>query len=253
MQKLNIWYMSNAGIILETEDINIGFDIFTGENISPYMGLMENHRNLLMEGCFFPIVELLTVTHEHHDHFSCKKTGDYLRRHEHTLFWGTKKTQEELIKEEFISPGRFLSETSQGKNPLWEHANVRIRRIRSSHMGNEALKTEHDSLLVETDQKHLLITGDARPGESFYRRLRQYTQKIDVLICPFPFLGLKSARKCLAESFSPDQIFLVHLPSPELDPGNWISSTVKICQEARDGLARPVYCQTAGKCYRLGS
>lgn len=54
MQKLNIWYMSNAGIILETEDINIGFDIFTGENISPYMGLMENHRNLLMEALFFP-------------------------------------------------------------------------------------------------------------------------------------------------------------------------------------------------------
>ncbi len=248
---MNMWHVSNAGVILEINNLLIGIDMITESQIAPYMYQDIHTLKSITNSGILSDLNLLTVTHGHSDHFSCKKTGAFLRKHPQTMFWGSYKATEELIKGEQISPKRFYTENHNKNLNFLKREGVLIQRIPSIHMGNPQLHTEHHSILISFEDFHILFSGDARPGAGFYKSIKEYTDHIHALIAPFPCLGLKSARKCLSQYFLPDKIFLVHLPAPDSDTGNWISSAKKVCQDAHDDLPDPIFCNTLGKCYSL--
>ncbi len=255
---MKMWHVNNAGILLEIDQLFIGIDIFTEKEIKPYMFQNIYKLKTVMDNDLLSKIRLLLATHDHRDHFSPKETGSFLRSHPEAFFWGTQKTIDLLREHEHITSERFYTpdiDLKDSKIRCFTHTlqqkGIRIQRIPSAHMGKSHLQTEHDSILITWNQCHILISGDARPGASFYKSIKSYTDTIEILIAPFPFLGLKSARRYLSDYFSPQQIFLLHLPAPQWDTGEWLFNTKKICQTANDRLPDPIFCEKPGNCYTL--
>lgn len=223
-------HMSNAGVIIQLDELSLGIDLFTEHTIPPYQPMPEELRDSLMQS--EKSLTLLTGTHCHGDHYQSGRTGAYLSAH---------------------SLCSFFMPALEGRPSEvfhWEKGSLRLIFLPTVHMG-QFLDIPHYSILILWENHSIFISGDARPSAALYQTLSSYIRNLDVLICPFPCLSLKSARKNLSSFFVPRQIFLVHLPDPLLDEAQWTAAAKKICATASDALPTPVFCENLGACYPL--
>ena len=97
----------------------------------------------------------------------------------------------------------------------------------------------------------MVLLGDAWPREELFARIGAWEQTPDILIAPFPVIGLPSSRRLLVKHLKPAQILALHLPKPERDSQNWLASAEKVCESAKDGLPMPWFGEKPGKMYCL--
>ena len=222
-----LFHVGNAGVILKLGGQWVGIDVFTGREIKPYQPLPETLEQKLLCDAGCPEIGLLVVTHSHRDHFHPQKVSAYLKTHSSALVLAG--------DQDFM--GRYGALT--------------LYLLSTEHMGNVYRDVRHYSVLLQYQGQELFVSGDATPDHRLYGHLRGYCRKLSVLIAPFPALGLPGARKCLLQFCRPDQIFLVHFPSPGEDMEGWIKSTVESCRKMGEELPYPVYCLEAEERYPL--
>lgn len=246
-----LFHVGNAGVILKLGGQWVGIDVFTGREIKPYQPLPETLEQKLLCDAGCPEIGLLVVTHSHRDHFHPQKVSAYLKTHSSALVLAGDDILS-ILAEAGVSSSRFLrKERLSDQDFMGRYGALTLYLLSTEHMGNVYRDVRHYSVLLQYQGQELFVSGDAKPDHRLYGHLREYCRKLSVLIAPFPALGLPGARKCLLQFCRPDQIFLVHFPSPGEDMEGWIKSTVESCRKMGEELPYPVYCLEAEERYPL--
>lgn len=251
-----MWHLSNAGVILKLDDLCLGIDLFTAPDILPYQALPLAIKRQLADSEYS--LRFLFATHLHKDHFNLKDIQEYLVLHPQcTPFIPSLFHQNNHI----INHTTFLHTPKAADNSwtvssfqnayLLKNHKFSIYFLPTKHMGSCANLCIHYSILIIWDRHTIFINGDARPSIQLYQDLKSYTDHLDILISPFPCMGLRSARKNLSSIFLPRQIFLVHIPDPKEDIDHWTASAKQLCIRSKDSLPDPIFCENLGNSYYL--
>lgn len=262
-------WVSNAGIVLETEGKGIGIDIFSKDEAGLYPDTPEEIRRKLLADIEAGKLHTLIFTHEHTDHFCPEDVLEAWRRNPGLRIITTEQAGRQL-QAAGLSGGQLLTDTAKAEaillSPgLWmipdgeREADIwwlglgacRIGFLNSVHEGAQYAGVQNLTLLVETDERRFVVPGDAAARESLFARIAGWSKEIDWFFLPFPYVGIRSSRRLLTEHLNICRAFVLHQPRPEKDEQNWVASAKAMCQRAKDGLPAPVFPEQLGERYTL--
>lgn len=234
---MRIKYVGNAGVILETEETCIGVDCFSKDELGIYPDLLPKERELLLQMVEDGTLNTLIFTHEHSDHFFSKDVKEACERNANlkvvtgqaciNLLYKERIREEQLVE---LAPPCEVS-----------FGDCEVIFFRTVHDGEQYAHVENLTLLIKIGRKTVVITGDANPSEELFEKIGEWSKSIDLLIAPFPYVGLRSARRAMAKHLDVKAITATHEPQPEKDVFGWMASAEKVCKQATDGLPVPVF------------
>ncbi len=231
-------YVSNAGIVLDIEGKTIGIDCLCRDSSMLYQDTPLAIREKLM-------FDILIFTHEHEDHFCEEYVKEAWEKNPNLQIYAGKNVIAML--QNVNIPSHQLQEVKDGDALAIE--DMLIRFIETLHEGEQYSNVQNLTLLINNEDKHLVITGDAMPCEELFEKISAWSSGVDWFFAPFPYVGLRSTRKLIKEYLNIQNIFVLHQPRKEADVQNWVASTKRVCETARDGLPEPVFPEELGGQY----
>ena len=231
-------YVSNAGIVLDIEGKTIGIDCLCRDSSMLYQDTPLEIREKL-------IFDILIFTHEHEDHFCGEYVKEAWEKNPNLQIYAGKNAIAML--QNVNIPSNQLQEVKDGAALAIE--DMLIRFIETLHEGEQYSNVQNLTLLINNEDKHLVITGDAMPCEELFERMNAWSYDVDWLFAPFPYVGLRSTRKLIKEYLNIQNIFVLHQPRKEADVQNWVASTKRVCEAVGDGLPEPVFPEELGEKY----
>lgn len=235
-----IRYVSNAGILFREATCCIGIDCLCKDSAKLYHDTPEEIRTSLL-------LDHLIFTHEHEDHFCAAYVKEAWCKNSNMQIYSNKKVIT-CLKESGI-PSTNLHLVKEGDKI--SIGDITICIAKTKHEGEQYSDIENLTLLIKKGNEKIVVTGDAMPSEEFCERVREWSQEIDWLFAPFPYVGLRTTRKRLTEYLHIRNVFAFHQPRPEMDGQNWIGSTQRVCELAQDSLPRPIFPGTPGEWYEI--
>lgn len=240
-------YVSNAGIILEAEEASIGIDCFCRDENGIYCDIAPEVKAELLEEIEKGNIGALIFTHEHSDHFNAEDVKEACARNKKLKVCAGKRVIERLQQEGVASEQLIevcaMQELTQG--------DIQVQFIETLHDGDQYAGVQNLTLLINIGRKSIVVTGDAEPRKELFAQIRKWSEHVDLLIAPFPYVGLRTARKAICENLDVKQIFVLHQPKKEADVQNWVANTKKVCEQAKDGLPAPIFPEKPGEWYDL--
>ena len=233
-------YVSNAGIILEVSGRQIGIDCLCKDSSKLY-------QDTPMQICEELKPDILIFTHEHEDHFCAEYVKEAWGNNPQLIIYSTERTIK-LLQEIPISENN-LYQVADGEEIKID--SLHITFMQSIHEGEQYSHIQNLTFLIKTEDKHLVITGDAMPCQELFEKIAAWSTNIDWLFAPFPYVGLRSTRKFMKEYLDIQNIFVVHQPRKEADVQNWVANTKRVCESAKDGLTQPIFPDKLGEWYCL--
>lgn len=231
-------YVSNAGIVFDVSGKRVGIDCLCKDSSKIYQDTPLQIRENLN-------VDILIFTHEHEDHFCAKYVREAWERNSNLQIYSTKKTIDILRAENM--PSTNLHHVGDG-DVLHIDA-LHIQFMQSVHEGEQYADIQNLTLLMRKEDKYLIVTGDAMPCKQLLEGIGRWSNQIDWLFAPFPYVGLRSTRKLLKDCFDVRNIFVLHQPCREADVQNWVANTKRVCESAKDGLPHPIFPNKLGEWY----
>lgn len=231
-------YVSNAGIIFEVDGRQIGIDCLCKDSSKLYQDTPPHIREELKP-------DILVFTHEHEDHFCTEYVKEVWEKNLNLHIYTTKRVTECLtqINIPISNPNQVQDGT------VLRGDGMQIEFVETVHEGEQYSNVQNLTLLIRTEDKHLVITGDAMPCKELFERIAAWSPHIDWFFAPFPYVGLRSTRKLMKEYLNIENIFVLHQPRPEADVQNWIANTKRVCESAKDGLPQPIFPDELGEWY----
>ncbi len=231
-------YVSNAGIILNIKGKKIGIDCLCKDSMGLYQDTPSEIREKLS-------LDILIFTHEHEDHFHAKYVKDAWKQNQNLQIYSTRGTLERLEQMEVSTTNLHRVQDRD----VIQTDNLHIEFLETIHEGEQYADIQNLTLLINIEDKHLVVTGDAMPCKELFERISKWSPRIEWLFAPFPYMGLRSTRKLMKEYLDIGNIFVLHQPRPEADKQNWIANTKRVCEGAKDGLPRPIFPEKLGEWY----
>ena len=235
---MKIQYVSNAGIILDVDGRQIGIDCLCKDSSKLYQDTPPQIREELKPN-------ILIFTHEHEDHFCAEYVKEAWEKNSDLQIYGGEMMVGAL--ENVKIPSRNLHKTVEGD--ILQNDGMEILFVESIHEGEQYQNIQNLTLLINKEDKKLVITGDAMPCKELFERISAWSRQIDWLFAPFPYVGLRSTRKLMTEHLDIKNIFVLHQPRKEADVQNWVANTKRVCEMANDGLPAPIFSEKLGEWY----
>lgn len=245
-----VTYISNAGILLEYNDKKIMIDGFCNSILPIYKSPSDETKEFMISGINqFENIDALLFTHNHPDHFDAQSTVSFLKNNKKTIILAPSKVIME-IKQGFpdIESRRLVNlKETLGKTEDININGIDIKSISMLHDGKEYRNVSNLAYLVNIAGKRVLHVGDAKPIKENYIHLGLIQENIDLLIAPFPYIGLPGARQVIEKYIKPRKIALVHLPYREMDTYGWIDQTMKSYLRVKDTITETVFFENIGE------
>lgn len=245
-------YVSNAGIILETEETSIGIDCFCKDENHMYQDLEPAMKEELFDEIEKGKIKQLVFTHGHSDHFCAQDVAEACKRNSQLEILAGKQVITELkkqgVSEKQMTEIALIEEQVLKKQICRD---LHIRFLETLHDGEQYMDVQNLTLLINIGSKTLVITGDAQPRQELFREIQKWSAQIDWLLAPFPYVGLHTARKAISENLSVKQILVLHQPKEEADAQKWVVNTKNVCKQAQDDLPYPVFPERTDKWYEI--
>ncbi|NMA23953.1 MAG: hypothetical protein GX938_10670 [Spirochaetales bacterium] len=124
---------------------------------------------------------------------------------------------------------------------------VKIQSFSMIHDGEEYENVRNLGYLIEIGGRKILHVGDAKPVKENYQKFDLINKGLDLLIAPFPYVGLPTARRVIEEYIRPKKIVAVHLPYPNLDKFGWIDATMKSFNKIKEKFFETVFFENIGE------
>ena len=231
-------YVSNAGIIFNAGEKTIGIDCLCKDSSQLYQDTPSQIREELN-------LDVLIFTHEHEDHFCAEYVREAWERNWNLQIYSTQGTVEQL--EKVHVPTANLHKVQGGD--VIQIDNLSIEFLETIHEGEQYSEVQNITLLMNKEDKKLVVTGDAMPCKELFERMSAWSPHIDWILAPFPYVGLRTTRKAMQEHLDIKNIIVLHQPRPEADKQNWVANTKRVCEVAKDGLPVPIFPEKLGEWY----
>jgi L-ascorbate metabolism protein UlaG (beta-lactamase superfamily) len=244
-----VTYLSNAGVMLELRGHKILIDSLCNSTIPLYKNLPAATREQMILGLPpFDNIACLLFTHHHCDHFDPEGAACFLRYHKDTFIISTPDVTSQISGR---LPGMenkslITADTSSGALQDIKINGINIRAVAMRHDGERYRDVPNLAYLIATAGKKILHVGDARPIPENYRRLNLVAQNIDLLLAPFPYVGLPKGRQVIEEYINPKKVAVIHLPIRELDRDGWINATMKNYLKVKNDFVTTVFFEDSG-------
>lgn len=246
-ESCTVRYVSNAGLILVMKGSSIGIDCFSQDQTKLYPDTPPEVREELWTEIEEGNLETLIFTHEHGDHFCPEDVKTAYERNEKLQICSGKQVVEMLCQK-----GISQSNLVEIQAPEWmELGSFRVGFLDSLHEGEQYANVQNLTLLIEAGERRFVVSGDAAPCAELFEQIGEWSRRVDCFFVPFPYVGLRSTRKLLAESLDIQKIFVLHQPRKEADIQNWVKNTKQLCQRAEDGLPAPIFPEELGDWYKI--
>lgn len=243
-------YVSNAGVMLQCNDNKILIDGLCNSKLPIYKNPDHDAREHMILGIApFEKIEALLFTHNHMDHFDAESAASLLKHNKDTFLLGPQKVVMEIERRlPYDESNRLIMlDDSLGRTEDVNINGINIQSISMLHDGKEHEDVSNLAYLVDIGGLRILHAGDAKPIEENYRYLDLTNKNIDLLIVPFPYIGLPSARQVIEKFIRPRKIAAVHLPYRELDSYGWIDSTMKSYMRVKENFIETVIFEKPGE------
>jgi len=245
-----VTYISNTGILLECNNKKIMIDSFCNSSLKIYKSPSAETKKLMISGSYpFESIDALLFTHNHSDHFDAESTVSFLIYNKGTLLLAPHEVIMD-IKKGFphIESNRLIVlEDRLGETQKININGIKIQSISMLHDGKEYKDVSNLAYLVDMYGKIILHVGDAKPIQENYIALDSIRQNIDLLIAPFPYIGLATARRVIENYIKPRRIAAVHMPYRELDSCGWTDTTMKKYMKIKDDFIETVFFENIGE------
>jgi len=211
-------------------------------------------KELMISGAApFENVDALLFTHNHSDHFEAESAVRLLKHNINTFMLAPPEVFMEVkSKFSYDESKRLISmDDSLGKSAFINIKGINIQSISMRHDGKEYEDIGNLAYLVDIGGKRILHIGDAKPIAENYRHLELIGKNIDLLIAPFPYIGLPSARQVIEKYIKPKKIAVVHLPCREFDSYGWINITMKSYMKVKENFIETVIFENSGECISI--
>ena len=244
---MRIKCVGNAGVIIETGKTCVAIDCFCKDEFGMYPDLSGEDRDALFEMTEQGVLKALIFTHEHSDHFLAKDVQVACKKNQNLKVVAGEKVIELLYKERI--PAEQLVEIRPPKSIA--EGDLEITFLKTLHDGQQYAGIENLTLLINIGRKTLVVTGDAQPSKELFLEIGKWSKTVDLLIAPFPYVGLGSARREMVKQLEIKAIIATHEPRPEKDEQGWLESAQKVCEQAKDSLPYPIFSKKQKEWYCL--
>ena len=233
-------YVSNAGLLFLTGERRIGIDCFCRDSSQLYQDTPKDIREELNP-------DILIFTHEHEDHFCAEYVKEAWEKNLELQIYGTEKVIA-LLGEVDISENNLhvVADSS-----VLKVDDFHIAFVQSIHEGEQYEDVENLTLLINKGSQKCVVTGDAMPCRGLFEKIGKWSNYVDWLFVPFPYVGIATTRKFIKEYLDVRRIFVLHQPRKEADVQSWIVNTKRVCERAKDGLPKPIFPEALGEWYKL--
>ncbi len=234
---MKIIYQSNAGVILETDEIKMAIDLFCDAGDLPYTSVSTHIvKAVINREKPYEKIDYMLHTHKHMDHFNAEMVDKYLEEKGKAILIAPYGTLNQLTcsffeREENIVVGISVGEKEKIKI---ENNGVSITAYDFKHEGNESADEENIGYLIELDGKRILHVGDACISDENFKHTGLIDSKIDLLIAPFPYITRKDGLAIITKYIRPKKIAVVHLPAEEKDFCGWNRNAYKSAQNIQN-------------------
>lgn len=222
----DVTYVSNAGFLLESDDLKILIDALPGSYDSDYIQLSSEKRAVLENAeAPFDGVNVVLATHFHHDHFGPESVLRYLSASPAASFVGTEQTVKQILSliegsTDIAARLHTASPPVGGSVVVSDHGSpgLRITAMDMHHGLDREPPVKNNAYLIDMGDWRILHVGDT---EITLQELDRFnlSEEIDVALVPPWFLmgrGWESVgqwRATLESSIRPRYLALMHLPS----------------------------------------
>lgn len=248
---VTIRHTASAGVLITIGRNSIGVDAFSRDPNRLYPDTPHSVKTELWEEIERGSIGTLLFTHAHGDHFCLADTLEALKRNPELTIVSAEEVIGQIQKAASGRGHLYAVSPEEKENMKMELPEGNLEIFNSRHMGEMYAKVQNLTCMLEMEGKKLVFPGDARPEEELFARVGAWTREPDVLIVPFPVIGLPSARRKLVKYLKPLHILALHLPRAEKDEQNWVFGAKAVCKRAGDGLPMPCFGEELGKSYHF--
>lgn len=238
---MKIVYKSNAGVILETDNIRMAVDLFCDAEDLPYTSVSAQLvKAIVNRETPYEKIDYMLYTHKHIDHFNAEMVNEYLSVSGKTKIIAPYGTATQLLSSLFEEKDNSIIALSMDKKEKlkFENNSVSITAYDFKHEGNESSEEENIGYLIELEGKKILHVGDACISEDNFNHTGLEGEEIDLLIAPFPYITRTDGIDIISKYIKPKKIAVVHLPADEKDFCGWNRAARKSAQKMRNGFAQ---------------
>lgn len=244
-----IRHTSNAGVLIRTGRNSIGVDLFSRDPQGLYPDTPEKVRKELLEEIEQGMLETLLFTHEHGDHFCLEDVAEAFRRNRALRIISNKEVTRQLQEAGIPVENMCQIAPEETGNVRVEVPGYMLTLFNSRHMGEAYRCVQNLVCMLDTGEKRIVIPGDAWPQPELFDRIACWRPEIDLLIGPFPLVGIPSNRRMMEKYLKIRRVLAVHLPKASADVQGWTASAKRVCERARDKIGEVVFGEELGKEY----
>jgi len=246
---VRITYISNAGILADFGGKKILIDGLYNSKVPFFRNLPPEIKKQVLGGIPpFDNISLLLFTHEHTDHFEAISTAEFLRQEKNAYLIGNRKVVGEVTRlDPDLDKKCLFVDLAPGNSAYININSINVKMISLWHEGKEYADVQNIAFLLEAAGKKVLHVGDAKPSVENFAPFPLAGAGIDLLVAPFPFLSLPSARKVIEKYLKPRKIAVIHLPHREDDRFGWINATKKSFDRVKDDFFETVVFERFGE------
>jgi len=241
--------VSNAGVLLEIAGKKILIDSLCDSVMPIYKNTPKEIKEQILCGLPpFDNIDIMLVSHHHSDHFEPKSVAEFLQRNPAAMFISTPETVNRLNCQDFdLDESRLLAPTLQvGEVETLERNGIYIQVISMIHEGKDFRDVENFAYVIEVNGICILHPGDAKPMEENFNHSVLVEKSIDLLLAPFPYVGIPSGQGVIKKLLRPKKIAAIHLPHQELDQFNWIKGTKKSYARVQERFVETIFFEEIG-------
>jgi L-ascorbate metabolism protein UlaG (beta-lactamase superfamily) len=248
-QLSKVTYLSNAGVLVELDDQKILIDSLCNSTIPLYRNPPAATREQMILGVSpFDNIDCLLFTHHHSDHFDPEGAAVFLRHHKEAFIISTSAVISQISDQlSHMESKRLVALDTTGEVLQDIQINgIKIRSVAMRHDGEQYRDVPNLAYLIAAAGKKILHVGDAKPIPENYLELNLAAENIDLLLAPFPYVGLPKGRQVIEAYIKPKKIAVIHLPVREFDHGGWINSTMKNYLKVKNDFTETVFFEDTG-------
>lgn len=237
-------YVSNAGVLLEMGNKRMLIDSLCNSTVPIYKDTHEVIKDQIIYGVApYDRIDVMLFTHHHGDHFESAATVEFLRRNPKAVLVATPETVKRLkVHASDLDDNRLIApKLAAGEETNLVVKGIRIRVIALIHEGKDYRDVENYAYLIEANGKRVLHVGDAKPMAENYEPFHLDREAIDLLLAPFPYVGIPKGQLVIQNQIKPKKVAAIHLPHQDLDRFNWIEGTKKSHARIKDKFVDTVF------------
>lgn len=250
-RKLQIDYVANSGVMISSKDRKILIDGIHTEKQAPYYSVSPKQiEKMILNREPFHNIDILFFTHHHTDHFNPIYTNEFLKRNKHVQLIGTTSVLNMLASCDNYND-MLANQIRPISLPRHKSIQMNLRSIAFevtsvAHDGEMYQGVENFGYLIEIKNKLIMHVGDAQPSIYNFQNSGLYNKNVDVLIVPFPFIGLEAGRKII-NALRAAHVIVTHLPDKSQDEGNWLYNTYRLYKSHSGQLPKTTFFTKPGQ------